>query len=274
MKSTTSGISRREVALLGEWEREGISRITTADLATTLAVSRPAAALILARLAHKGALDRVGRGVYGVRPMRAVSVPRATSALVAVAHLLAEHDYYVGGPVALTTHRLTQQVFHSVIDVFGLDRRPPLILEHARIIFHTVRDPDLLHLGVIRVPIDHVTVRMSDPERTLLDLVDRPGVFGSARSALATFRTGVGQVNVSVLITDASSWPRRSTRQRLGYVLEDLGVSRLRLAPLLAGKRPTHVVPLLVDEPAIGPIASPWRVRLNDGRDDVDRDRR
>src|SRR5258708_5895569 len=164
MYSTDPSLSKREVALLAGWERTGVNRVTTGDLANALNVTRPTAAVILSRLANKGALDHVGRGVYGVRPMRALGVPWATSGIVAVANLLDGRDYYVGGPVALTTHHLTEQVYHSVIDVFVTVQRPPQQLGYARIVFHTLRWPEAYHLGISQVSIGPVKVQMSDPE--------------------------------------------------------------------------------------------------------------
>jgi len=264
MDSTLAPLSKREVALLGEWERTGTHRVTTADLATSLAVSRPAATVVLSRLAHKGALERIGRGIYEIRPMRAVGIPWATSTLVAVATLLDDRDYYVGGPVALTTHRLTEQVYHSVVDVFTPEQRPTLTHGQAQIVFHTLRWPEAYHLGIINIATEGVGIRMSDSERTLLDLIDRPDLLGSARSALGLVRHAIRLVDVDRIIAYAARWPRRATRQRLGFVLERAGVERARMAPLLSDGRPTHVVSLLVDEPARGPIHSPWRVRAND----------
>lgn len=264
MNNTSPSLSKREVALLADWERTGVNRVTTQDLAKGLDVTSPTAAVILSRLAQKGALDHIGRGVYGVRPMRAIGVPWATSGVVAVANLLDGRDYYVGGTVALTTHHLTEQVYHSVVDTFVAGRRPPQRLGNAWIVFHSLRWPQAYHLGIIHVSIGSVMVRMSNPERTLLDLIDRPDLLGSARSAIATVRSALGMVDVDRLIAYATRWPRRATRQRLGYILDQEGVSRARLASLLQNKRPTQVVPLLVDESGHGPIHSPWRVRRND----------
>jgi predicted transcriptional regulator of viral defense system len=264
MDSTLASLSKREVALLGEWERTGVHRVTTAHIASALAVSRPTAVVVLSRLAHKGALERIGRGIYEIRPMRAVGIPWATSALVAVATLLDGRDYYVGGSVALSTHHLTEQVYHAVIDVLTPEQRPTLPHGQAQIVFHTLRWLEAYHLGIIDVPIEGVAIRMSDPERTLLDLVDRPNLVGSSRSALSLVRRAIRLIDVDRIIAYATRWPRRAMRQRLGYILERSGVERVRLMTLLPDGRPTHVVSLLVDEPARGPIHSPWRVRAND----------
>lgn len=267
MNSAPVPLSKREVALLGEWERTGVHRVTTADIVSALDVTSPTAAVVLSRLARKGALERIGRGIYETRPMRAVGIPWATSALIAVAALLDGRDYYIGGPVALTTHHLTEQVYHAVVDVFTPEQRPTSMHGQAQIVFHTLRWPEAYHLGVIDVAMEKVTVRMSDPERTLLDLIDRPGLLGSSRSALSLVRRAIRLIDIDRIIAYATRWPRRATRQRLGYLLDRAGVERARLVSLLPDGRPTHVVSLLVDEPARGSIHSPWRVRANDTYD-------
>jgi predicted transcriptional regulator of viral defense system len=74
MNHTGPGLSPRELALLAEWELEGVDRVEPADVAER--VGPDAARKVLARLARKGALERVGRGVYAVKPLRAVGRPR------------------------------------------------------------------------------------------------------------------------------------------------------------------------------------------------------
>lgn len=70
MNGTPISLPKREVALLGEGERTGIFRVTTADIVAALAASRPTASLALSRLARKGAPERIGHGIYEVRPIR------------------------------------------------------------------------------------------------------------------------------------------------------------------------------------------------------------
>src|SRR5438874_1266060 len=115
MNHTTPGLSPRELDLLTEWELGGVDRVAPADIAER--VGADAARKVLARLARKGALQRVGRGVYAVKPLRAVGRPWASPVAAAVAQALADRRYYVGGPVALTLHRLTTQINYALVDV-------------------------------------------------------------------------------------------------------------------------------------------------------------
>src|SRR5438067_1332977 len=92
-KSTTNitrtynaSLSRREVALLAEWERERRVSLTLDDI--RLAVGAVVARDVASRLVAKKALERIGRGRYLVRPLRTLSRPTAASAPVQAAVLL------------------------------------------------------------------------------------------------------------------------------------------------------------------------------------------
>lgn len=265
MNYIAPSLSMREVGLLAQWERTGTSRVTTSDAAAL--VGEANAAKVLSRLARKGTLDRIGRGIYAVRPLRAAGVPWSAPEVVAVANLLADRPYYVGGAVALTLHRLTTQQYFSVVDVFVPSQRPTKDIGHARIVFHSLGWADAFAVGIDRVAVDGTDVMVSDPERTLLDLVDYPRLLGGSRTALTAVRDALGRVDINRLVGYALRWPRTTTRQRLGYVLEQVGAPSSALAALAAATSPPSVVPVLLRGPAIGPIHPIWRVRMNDKTD-------
>src|SRR5688572_27510705 len=98
------GLSAREAMLLSSWERARRPRITVEELRAELGEK---AAVVARRLASKGVLKRIARGVYVVQPMRAFTHGGAPSAPVLVAHLMGSRPYYLGGLWALTFHRLT-----------------------------------------------------------------------------------------------------------------------------------------------------------------------
>ncbi|GEM_PF-2457395 len=265
MDNVAPSLSTREVGLLAQWERTGISRVTTSDAAAL--VGEANAAKVLSRLARKGTLDRIGRGIYAVRPLRAAGMPWSAPEVVTVAQILAGRPYYMGGAVALTLHRLTTQQYYSVVDVFVPSQRPTKDIGHAQIVFHTLGWADAITVGIDRLAVNGVAVMASGPERTLLDLVDQPRLLGGSRSALTAVRDALGRVDVNRLVSYALRWPRTTTRQRLGYVLEQVGAPSSAVAALAAATSPPSVVPVLLREPAEGLIPPIWRVRMNDQTD-------
>jgi predicted transcriptional regulator of viral defense system len=226
-------------------------------------VGSAAAPKTASTLARKGVLDRVGRGVYVVRPLRAVAAPWSVSALAAVAALLEGQRYYVGGPAALSLHRLTTQAYGSVVDVFVTGHRRARELGNARVVFHEA-PPELFGFGLTTVPIESIPLSVSDPERTLLDLVEYPRMLGIPET-LAAVASAAKRVDVARLIEYAKRWPNLSTCQRLGVLLERARAAPEALQTLADHVRGAGVTAMLRAAPRRGPTHPVWRVVENDG---------
>src|SRR3989442_5513117 len=80
-----TGLARREVALLAGWERERRVSVTLEDIRRL--VKGASAKRVASSLVRKGALDRVSRGIYLVRPFRSLVRPGSASSVVAAAAL-------------------------------------------------------------------------------------------------------------------------------------------------------------------------------------------
>jgi len=173
-------LSRREVRLLADWERERRSSVTADDVRRLVG---DASKDVILSLTRKGALQRVKGGVFLVRPFRTLLRPTSTSAVVQAAVLLQSEPYYLGGAWALTFHGLTEQQQVSVLDAFVTKRRPARRLTAARLVFHPIA-ATLVKYGTAETTIESVTVRVSDLERTLLDALDHPDVVGSVDRAV------------------------------------------------------------------------------------------
>ena len=253
-------LTPRETAVLAWADRARRTRLTVRDMAE--AVGPSAAPKTASSLARKGVLDRVGRGVYVVRPLRAVAAPWSLSALAAVAALLDGQRYYVGGPAALALHRLTTQSYGSVVDVFVTGHRRPRELGGARIVFHEA-PPALIGFGLTTVPIEGVPLSVSDPERTLLDLLEHPRMLGIPET-LAAVAAAAARVDLARLLGYATRWPNLSTCQRLGVLLERAGTPPDALRPLADRVRSAGVAAMVRAAPRRGPTHRVWRIVEND----------
>ena len=257
----TTPLSRREVGLLAEWERARISSVTIDDVRRL--VGAPAKDVVKA-LARKGVLQRVGRGVYLVRPFRSLLRPTASSPVVAIAALLRERSYYLGGLWAFTHHRLTTQQYVSVLDAFVTRLRPPRDIGGARVIFHALPQR-LMEYGLTTFISEGIAVRASDIERTLLDVLDHPAIVGGVGRALALVQDGYPRSNPRRLVDYAVRGSRSSTCQRLGVLLERRNAPRRLLARLevkIAGTR--SLLSMLPDARRVGQVNRRWRVVEND----------
>ena len=154
---------------------------------------------VASRLVAKKVLERVGRGTYLVRPLRSQSRPTSVSAPVQAAILLQGEPYYLSGLWAMTFHRLTEQQYVSVLDAFVDRRHPGRRLGSARLVFHRV-SAERLQYGVVAVDIEGMQVRISDPERTVLDLLDLPALAGGAREALVMAKQVLLKLDLAKLV--------------------------------------------------------------------------
>jgi predicted transcriptional regulator of viral defense system len=257
-----STLSNRESTLLASFERDERTAVQLSELIVRL--GKPAAYEVVRSLTRKGVLQRVGRGRYLVRPFRSIGRAWTVSAPVAATLLLEGEPHYLGGRWAWWFHRLTQQVHGSRVDAFVTRWRPERKLANARVLFHRTQRPKL-GVGVEIATIEGVPVRVSDMERTLLDVLDHPGLLGTLSDALERFEEVLARADIKRLVSHAGLVSRPSTCQRLGILLERRGASRARLAPLAHRIEETRsVLSLWPDRRREGPVHPRWRVVEND----------
>jgi len=223
----------------------------------------PSGRRVVSGMARKGVLDRVRRGVYVTRPIHAFARPWSLSAVASVEQALADEPHYLGGLVAFSLHRLTEQTYSSAIDVYVVGRRRPAVISNARVRFHQVPE-SAMGVGIAKLSVEQVAVRMSDPERTLLDALDRPAAMGGLTQAVRMFAGGLEGVDVPRLIVYALELSPPSTLQRVGVLLERRGVPEQYLRTLADRVRGTSNKPAMVPGPRRGHLHARWRIIEND----------
>jgi predicted transcriptional regulator of viral defense system len=255
------GLSSDEARLLAGWERERRTRVTRSELHQLLG---PNARKVIGGLFHKGLLERIAPGLYLIHPFRSLARPRALSAPVVAAALLAGEPYYLGGWWAFTLHRLTQQLYGSLLDAYVTRERRPRRLGSARLVFH-VLPANKLGYGIETHILEGAAVQVSDAERTVLDALDYPKTFGGIRVALSMVGPALDRVDRGQLVAYAARGSSPSTCQRLGVLLERRAAPARLLAPLRRRVRETSsLLSMLPDAPRTGPVNARWRVVEND----------
>ena len=256
-------LSSLEAGLLSSWERERKRHVAIGELRHILGSDTRATVTGLVR---KGLLERIAPGVYLIHPFRSLSRPRAVSPQIVASVLLAEEPHFLGGWWAFTLHRLTQQVYGSILDAYVTRERRPRRLRTARLVFHVLPE-SAFRYGISTVAIEDMDVRVSDAERTVLDALDYPRTFGDVREALQMVTPALDRVDHKQLVAYAARGSHPSTCQRLGVLLERGGATAHALAPLARRIRETaSLLSMLPDAPRTGPVNPRWRVVENDLR--------
>jgi predicted transcriptional regulator of viral defense system len=260
-------LSSLETRLLATWERERRSRVTIDDLRQILG---PDMRSVVDGLVQKGLLERIAPGLYLIHPLRSLSRPRSVSAAIVAAALLAGEPYYLGGWWAFSLHRLSQQMYASLLDAYVTRERRHRQLKGARLVFH-VLPPTAFGYGIATVTLEGAAVNASNAERTVLDALDYPKTFGGVRPALQLVEPALDRVDREQLVTYAARGSHPSTCQRLGVLLERCGAAPRLLAPLMRRVRETaSLLSMIPDAPRTGKVNTKWRVVEND-QDSYDR---
>jgi predicted transcriptional regulator of viral defense system len=255
-------LSPREVRLLADWERERRLIVTLQDIAKR--VGDAAAAKVAHRLVRKGALRRLRRGSYLVQPFRSLGRATQPSTAVSLEALLRDEPHYLGGLWALSVHGFTEQRYASLLDAFVTHRLAGRWMGAARVRFH-MRAEEAFQYGITTVEMEGLAVHVSDRERTFLDVLDHPRIFGGLGRALGIAREHLRKMNDRRLVEYAVRGSRPSTCQRLGVLLEREGVSSRRLTKLRARALQTNsLLSLSPSAQRTGPVNRRWGVVEND----------
>lgn len=213
---------------LGKVDRERIASIirgtdgtiSVKEAAEILGVSGTDAAKMLSRWSKKGWFARVKRGLYIPVPLesRTADVPLEDP------WLIAERIYspcYIGGWSAAEYWDLTEQIFRTVMVMTTQkprDRGPTI--KGTKFMLRTV--PNKAMFGLKSVWRGRVKISVSDPTRTLVDLIDDPSLGGGIRPTVDILSNYLrsGDKNLELLIEYAERFGNGAVFKRLGFLLE------------------------------------------------------
>jgi predicted transcriptional regulator of viral defense system len=257
------GINQENRALLERLHRGLPGPFDAAGAAEALQLPLSRTRKLLSYLARRGWLARVRRGLYVAVPLDA----RRSGVWVEDAWVVADRVFrpcYVGGWSACEHWDLTEQVFRTIVVVTAKkvrDREPVIQGTQFRV---TVRSEDKL-FGTTPVWRDGVRVQVSDPGRTVVDVLDDPTLGGGMRNVADIVHEYLNSVHRDdeLLIEYADRLGNRAVFKRLGFVIEHLDVEVASLLAACLARRSAGLVDLDPSVDAKGRIVRRWGVRAN-----------
>lgn len=217
---TLTGIGKEDRKRLSELFRETKGTISVADTAGILRVTSTDAAKMLSRWAKKGWLSRVRRGLYVRVPLES----RTPDMPLEDPWIIAEKLFspcYIGGWSAAEYWDLTEQIFRTVVVLTTQkprDRAP--VIKGTSFILCTISEKALF--GTKPVWKGQVKVSVSDPTRTILDMLTDPKLGGGIRPTVDIFLNYLKSENknIQLLIDYAKRLGNGAVFKRLGFLLE------------------------------------------------------
>jgi predicted transcriptional regulator of viral defense system len=214
------GLSRRSREQLARVLRDSKEAISVEQAAKSLGLSSNEAARKLSRWAQQGWVSRVRRGLYIPVPLesRTPNIALEDPWIIA-AKLFA--PCYIGGWTAAEYWDLTEQIYRSVAVMTATrprDRNPSI--KGSSFLLRTI--PQRALFWTKPVWRGSVKVNVSDPSRTMLDMLQDPSIGGGLRPTVDIFRAYLqsSSKNIQLLVSYSERLENGAVFKRLGFLLD------------------------------------------------------
>ena len=263
INSPSGGISKDNREKLDVVNREFSGPFEVSDIEGLFRIERSKAARLLAHWASKGWLTRIRRGLYITVPLGAEDPKTRSEDPWIVANKVFE-PCYVGGWSACEHWGLTEQIFDSMVIFTGSKiRNSNLTIQNTNFLLKPLAK--IKYFGTKTIWRGRTKIQVSDPTRTIVDILNDPLVGGGMRNVADIIK----QYFVSEFRDDnllgayIKKIKNKTVYKRLGYILETLNIDASYL--IKKCKRNLSQGFSLFDPSAIGKgkYLRKWNLRIN-----------
>lgn len=255
-----TSLSRKEMEVLSRLEYEDIRIISRNYLVKIVKNIRRANKLIY-NLRRKGRLRYIGMKKYLVVPIRAPYQQWKENEYLIADALMEGKDYYIGYNNMFNFYGFTPQISQTIF-ILNLKYSKKKIIDE--ISYKFIKISPSKYYGITTIRIGNSEVKISDKERTIIDLVYNYKPLGSLKNVYNTVRGVLPKVDISKLIKYASKFSNPSTRKRIGYILELYKVNSSKLKPLKKSiAKNTALTTLFEVKNRSGKISKDWNLIIN-----------
>jgi predicted transcriptional regulator of viral defense system len=258
-----AGISEKNRRYITLLHRQTNGIVTVKDAAPLLGLGPKETAKIFSALSYQGWVRRIRRGLYLLIPLEATS-PEDWQADPWV---VAEHAFnpaYIAGWSACEHWRFTEQIFLDIA-VFTSSRIRERRIKIDKTDYVLKKISNDLFFGTQSIWRNHTRISMSDPTRTVVDILDDPKWGGGMRHVAQILNSYLNSGHYDgdrvrdYIIRIGNS----SSAKRLGYLLQTSHAEKNDLLESLAPLITKGYVLLDPTIPSRGPYISKWNVRAN-----------
>ncbi len=258
-----SGIRAHNRELLETLHREAKGPFTVEEASGFLSLGTTRTTRLLAYFAARGWLTRVRRGLYTTVPLGAAD-PSDWCEDPWVVAAKTFQPCYIGGWSALEHWDLTEQIFRDVLVCTARQfRSRDRLIQGVR--FRLRRRRAEHQFGTRGIWRGMVPVLVSDPSRTLIDVLDDPKIGGGIRHIAECIGTYFDSEyrDDGALSDYAERLGNRTVFKRLGYMLERLSVQAPALVDTCLERRSEGLSPLDPSVTSKGRILKRWNLWVN-----------
>ena len=261
--TSTHGISEKNRKMLTTLHRGTSGPFTPREAANLLGLDIGRTQRFLAYLAAAGWLTRIRRGLYVTVPLDvAEPVSWKEDPWIVAAKVFS--PFYIGGWSACEHWGLTDQIFKETVVISGKTIRRRHMEIQGVTFYIKVVDRDKI-FGTETVWRGRTRVFVSDPTRTIVDILDDPGIGGGIRHVADILEAYLSHErrNDSLLLEYAHKLGNRTVFKRLGYLLEAAKVSDEILIETCHKAISSGISLLDPSAPRKGRFVRRWNLRVN-----------
>jgi predicted transcriptional regulator of viral defense system len=255
-----------EAKMVSEWQASGQKVVTIDTLAKRAGNNRNYASKLARRLVRKGWLSNISLGVYGFVPASHGYENRFPSMNPFLVGGTLVQPYYFAYSTANARHGFTKQL-PSTYYIATTQRRPAYQWRNIR--FRFVALSDKKFFGFKEVEIFGAKVNIADPEKALVDAVDKMQYCGGVEEVLGVIHRGLKRTDEAKIIDYAARMESYSLNQRFGFMIDYLYKHKLisKPSPRLREWLLQHVgkTPIYLDaeRPRHGEYFKEWNIIQN-----------
>ncbi len=212
---------------------------------------------IIYQFKKKGILTPITKGVYYYSPLESGPAGRSINEYLIPPLLFPKGNYYVGYSTMFNYYGFTEQIFQTLYVLNSTVQKERFI---SGTTFKLLKISPRRLYGTEKITIRNGQVIVSDRERTLVDLIYFPDAVGGLKPAFEILKNQMAKINLKKFIQYTTRFPNISTRKRIGYALENAGVSQSELRPLLRSISKTSLITLYGSKSRKGSIDNKWNV--------------
>lgn len=262
-KINVGGLSFKYRELLDKLNRTAKAPFTADEAAKILGLAFNKSSQLLAYWARKGWLTRIRRGLYAIVPLGAVR-PEARKEDPWIVAMSVFGSCYIGGWSACEHWDLTEQLFNDVV-VFSSKKpkRSTVVVQGTKFIVKKISKKKMF--GLKPVWRGRVKVMVSDPEKTIVDILADPAIGGGIRNIAEMLRTYLAgeKKKLGVLMNYVKQYENKTIYKRLGYILEYLDFHEDNLIENCKRQISLGYTKLDPSLPSPGKISRRWMLRIN-----------
>ena len=232
------------------------------DVRNILGLSAVSARSFARKLIDRGVASRIKSGLFVLVPYE---MGRESQYLgnpyVAAREIVRGEDYYLSHGTAMEIHGMVTQP-QLIVTITTLKTRRPVAAQGARFRFVHCRQRNFFGLTDIWAT-KQEKVRVSDPERTIIDGLNRPGYCGGLTEVAKALWIKRQDLDTLKLVDYAERLGVGAVLRRLGYLLETYELGTPEILERLRGRLTSTSARLDPILPAGGRRLGRWRLQLN-----------